>query len=71
MPIVIETGATAEVSGAMAAGMALSGPKIWPETRRLGTVVPVWIEQIEKRSSGASGAHACQAWTTSTIWLQS
>jgi len=50
--------------------MALSGPKIWPDTRRLGTVVPVWIEQIEKRSSGASGAHACQACTTSTTWLQ-
>jgi hypothetical protein len=55
----------------MAAGIALSGPKICPDTRRLGVVVPVWMEQIEKRSSGASGAQACQACTTSTIWLQS
>jgi hypothetical protein len=71
VPLVIETGATADVSGAMAAGIALWAPKSCPEMRRLGVVVPVWMEQIEKRSSGASGAQACQACTTSTIWLQS
>ena len=52
-------------SGASRAASRLCGPSSWPKIWTVGELAPVWIAQIEKSSSGACGAKACQARTTS------
>jgi hypothetical protein len=56
VPLVIETGATADVSGAMAAGIALWGPKSCPEMRRaIRSACTKLTLREERRKRAAAG----------------
>ena len=64
-PVVSRTPATF-VSGRSSRRSAVSEPRNCPKLRRLGPPLPpVWSAQIENSPSGACGANACHARTTS------
>ena len=64
------SGWTAETSGPSRVWRRVGVPISWPETRTVGEPPPEPRLQTENSSSGACGAHACQAAITAFACAQ-
>src|SRR6516225_9939503 len=64
------SGCTAETSGPSRVFSRVGVPISWPDTRIVGEPPPEPRLQTEKSSSGACGAHACQAAITAFACAQ-